>query len=179
MKRLLAIIGVAALLATANAQTNTNSTPILSGPALDLWRAATTGTNWLVAPYVIKSSKSGFGGGIAGIYNFNDFVATSIRLDWLDHQFWMPSGSLQLQALVKVFGRFTAIPFAFSGIAIPIGGAEKDNGTVAGIVGIGMAARLPESWKKHWYIPNDVVYDYEYWTIQTGAQQRFGLLWKF
>lgn len=180
MKKLITTIGVAAMLATANAQ-DTNTPSFIASP---LW-GAVTGTNFMFATYGIsgrdEAGKSVFGGGVGLIYNFSQFAGAVVRLDAMDHQVWMPNGNFQLQAPVTLFGKLTAVPFIFTGIATPIGGKGGHNGEVVGIFGAGLAVRLPEAWRQgKWYVPNDVVWDMERWTpVYNTWQHRWGLLWRF
>ena len=94
MKRTIATLAAAlALAVSVSASTNitfhpadstytTNiSAPWLSGPLADLFTAATTATNWMVGTYGIYSSKDLWGAGVAGVYNFNSYIGTAIRLD--------------------------------------------------------------------------------------------------
>ena len=147
----------------------------------DEWMAAiqfltTPSTNWYAATYGIISTKTHeTGAGIAAFYKANDFVGAYLRLDGFGNTLYMPSGNFQLQFPVRVMNKIELIPFATTGIAAPIG-----NGTdvsVAAIFGAGFAFRLPDSGK--WYVPGDVIVDFEKWTNLKGQQIRFGLAWHF
>lgn len=172
MKRLLAIIGVAALLATANAQTNTvPSTNVITGPARDMLDLLSK-SNLLVIPYGIYDTGSGHvGAGIAGIYNINEFFSAGLRLDFLNGSLWMPSVNAQAQLPFTLFGKVRVVPFSLAGVATPIAGKERDNGTVVGIFGAGLAVNIT---KKIY-----VLGDYEKWTSFEGNQLRAGVGFRF
>lgn len=177
IKQILTTIGVSALLATANAQTNTTNTVTtgLGEPADKIIQFLSVGSNWMVAPYGIighdAEGNSTAGGGIGAFYKLNEYAATGLRLDYLDGSLWMPSANFQLQLPLKLAGKIEVIPFAITGIASPLSGKGADNGSAVGIFGAGLAARI----SKHW----DIVYDIEKWTSFQGAQHRFGALYKF
>lgn len=174
MRKLLAAIGLAVCL-SASAQ-QTTDTNVISGPILEAWQFLTTpATNWIIVPYGMiwdkgSGQKNSYGGGIAAAYLLNAFVAPTIRLDYLDGRFWMPSGEVQLQVPVTILGKFEVIPFGFTGIGTPISGSDK-NGQVTGIFGIGGAVKIT----KHF----DLIADYEKWTGFSGNQYRFGVGYKF
>lgn len=179
----------------ASAQvTDTNLPPILSGPAVRIIQFLSSGSNWMFATYGIYSSKGldgtapAYGGGVGAFIKVNDFVVTGMRLDTLavNHrlQLWMPEVNIQLQMPMTLFGKrdpannqpvagtgLTLIPFVVGGAATPLAGMGKDNGTLVGIFGLGMAVRVA----KHW----DIVYDWEQWSGFAGDQHRFGALYKF
>lgn len=195
MKKLLPILAISLSLLTARAQDTSNPPPpIISGPVTSIIQFLGTGSNWMVAPYGIYSEaglnhKATMGGGIGFGYKINDFVVPTMRLDYLDGQLWMPSGSLQLQAPIVLFGKkdvagapiegsgLTLIPFGFGGIATPIAGKGVDNGTAVGIYGLGVAVRLDALGgigKKM-----DFILDWEHWTGFEKAQFRAGFVYKF
>lgn len=172
MKNLLLVSVLALATFTASAQTDTNapvSNPIIDSPVFGF---LSHGSNFMVAPYGIVNTTDGkYGGGVALAYKINDFVAPMMRVDYYDGTVWMPSASLQLQASITLFGKFTVVPFAFSGIGTPIAGKGKDNGTAVGIFGAGLAARVSTHF--------DLVADVEKWSGFNGQQIRFGVLYKF
>lgn len=185
MKRIIAlIVGVALWCAAVNAQTNTvpeppppetstNQPPLIPEiPGIIIGFLSNTASNWYVAPYGIYSSDTEtFGAGIGVGYAITPNVVTVMRMDYLNDEIWMPSGSVQLQAPIRLMNRLQVTPFAFGGIATPLSGRGDDNRTAAGIAGAGMATRF-----------NDhigVIYDVEYWSNFSGPQHRFGLFWKF
>lgn len=171
MKNLLLVSVLAFATLTASAQTDTNApaNPIIDSPVFGF---LSHGSNFMVAPYGIVNTTDGkYGGGVAVAYKINDFVAPMMRVDYYDGTVWMPSASLQLQAPITLFGKFTVVPFAFSGIGTPIAGKGKDNGTAVGIFGAGLAARVSTHF--------DLVADVEKWSGFNGQQIRFGVLYKF
>src|ERR1035441_9178820 len=81
---------------------DTNGTPFLSGPAMNLISTLTTATNWGVAGFGILAPasaghKASMGAGLVALYNINTYMASGIGIDWLDNQTTMPSGQFQLQ----------------------------------------------------------------------------------
>lgn len=166
MKKLLslAIIGISLI---CKAQTNTDI-PSWYG---ELWD--TLGhTNLMVAPYGIwwhgdKIDK--FGGGIGLLYKLSDYTAAGMRLDYIDKQVFMPSGQFQLQVPVSISANVKAIPFAFTGVAVPL--QYQNAGNAIGIFGIGAAIQVSSH--------VDIVFDYEKWSNFNGNQLRFGFLYKF
>lgn len=176
MKKLLLSIGVALLTATAIAQTNQPppaSTNLFGEPVSKVISfLSNTATNWLVAGYGIYSEDTASGGaGIAGAYTINDFVATALRLDYIDGEVWMPSGNLQLQLPLQLANKVTVIPFIFTGLATPLGGRGEDNGSSTVIYGSGLAGRISKNF--------GLIYDAEKWERFDGVQHRFGVYWKF
>jgi hypothetical protein len=181
MKKFLSLLGVM-LAITVNAQTNTvpdvstnlppapPSIPEIPGKIIDF--LSVTASNWYVAPYGIYSSDTeSFGAGIGAGYSITPNVVTVMRIDYLNDEIWMPSGSLQLQAPIRLLNKLQVTPFAFGGIATPLSGRGDDNRTAAGIAGAGFGARF-----------NDhlgLIYDVEYWSNFSGPQHRFGVFWKF
>jgi len=194
MKKLLALLALTVAL-TVNAQTNTaptigsvhltidepvtaaadtNAVPTLPehlGTLLNFLSASST--NWYVASYgIYVSDTKTFGGGIAGAYSLSPYVLTVLRVDYLNDSFWMPSGSMQLQLPMTLAGKLQVTPFAFAGIATLLGGnGDQPTGSAVGIGGAGLATRFNEHF--------GLVYDVEMWSNYTGAQQRFGVYWKF
>lgn len=164
---------------TAPAQLLTNSaSEVIPAPVNQVVNFLTTpSTNWYGATYGIYNTETGdVGVGVAAFYKVNDFVGAFLGLDELGGQLYMPSGNFQLQLPVKLFNRFDLIPFARTGIAIPLGRGNSDP-NVAGILGAGWAVRLPEH--QAWYLPNDIIVDIEKWTNVKGLQVRGGLVFKF
>jgi hypothetical protein len=172
---LLSVFSAGAQTNSAPAESVTNTPPLVSGPALKAFEFFTaSSSNWMVAPYAIYDSGSkSFGGGLGVGYKLSDYVVPTMRLDWVDSQLWMPSADLQLQLPVTFFGKVTAIPFAFAGIATPISGAGEGNGAAVGMFGTGLAVRLSSR--------IDLIGDVEKWS---GAgfkdlQYRGGVVFKF
>lgn len=180
-RKLFLIIGLLAFLAGGvHAQdTNPIPAPAISGPGWDAIQFLGSGSNWLVAPYMIYSTGSkSAGGGIGVGYKVSDFVVPTLRLDYLEGGLYMPSASLQLQAPLKLLGKVTLIPFAFAGLATPISGKGKDNGSAVGIFGIGGAIRTDFIGSDKWWKPQDVIFDFEKWSGFSGSQYRLGFVWK-
>jgi hypothetical protein len=170
---LLGLMGVMGPMSACAQELNTNTAPAsLSGPAMDAIRfLSSSSTNWMAATYGIATSEGQYGGGVAAAFRLSDYVAPTLRLDYLDGRVWMPSADLQLQAPLTLFGKLTLVPFAFTGIATPIAGRGADNGTVVGMFGAGGAVRLSSHL--------DLVADVEKWTGFKGQQYRFGILYRF
>lgn len=174
MKRLLLIAALIAtsFLASAQEETGTTNSPIISGPVTRIFDFLGTGSNWMVATYGIASTDAkNFGGGIALAYKISDFAAPVLRLDYYAGRVWMPSGSLQLQAPFVLSGKVKVTPFLFAGIATPLNSTADDNGDVEGIFGIGAAISLTKR--------VSLVGDIEKWTHFDAKQIRFGVLYKF
>jgi hypothetical protein len=146
--------------------------PVIAGPGWDAFQFLTSsGSNWMIAAYGIYDSgteEAGFGLG-AG-YRLSEFVVPTLRLDYLNQEIWMPSASLQMQAPIRLFGKFDLVPFGFAGIATCVSGPHETYAPV-GIFGLGGAIRVG----KHF----DIVGDYEIWSGFAGSQYRFGFLYKF
>src|SRR6185295_18588961 len=107
--------------APAKAQTN----GFFSGPLFDALGTLSTASNLAVSVYgTYSSDHKDFGGGIAGIYNFNQFVGSAIRLDYINSTktFYMPSVSATLQAPIKL-GQVELVPFVVGGTGIAVAGA--------------------------------------------------------
>lgn len=155
----------------------TNSTPIISGPVVDaISFAATEGaTNWMFGIYGINSFTSHqWGGGIGAGYKLSSFVMPVMRLDYIGGEVWMPSGNLQLQVPLMLFGKVEAIPLTFAGVATTVAGGGSENGAAVGILGIGMAVKVA-SWV-------DLIADYELWNggpFHQDNQIRFAAAFKF
>lgn len=177
MKKLLTTLAALLLCLSISAQTNTppvtNAPPNLGEiPSRILEFLSATSTNWYIAPYGIYSSDTEtFGAGIGAGYAITPNVVTVMRIDYLNDEIWMPSGSVQLQAPIMLMGKVQVTPFAFAGIATPLSGRGDDNRTAAGIAGTGLATRF----NNHL----GLIYDVEYWSNFSGPQHRFGVFWKF
>lgn len=154
-------------------ETSTNQPPLIPEvPGIILGFLSNTASNWYVAPYGIYSSDTEtFGAGIGVGYSLSPYVVTVLRMDYINDNIWMPSGSVQLQAPVRLMNKVTAVPFGFGGLATPISGRGEDNTTAAGIAGAGIGVR----WTDHL----GLIYDIEYWSNFSGPQHRFGIYWKF
>jgi hypothetical protein len=171
----LSLLALASPVVAGEVQTNTP--PVISGPAAGAWSFITTAgaSNWIVAPYAIyDDGNKEFGAGVGVGYQISQFVVPTLRMDYLDEQIWMPSASLQLQVPVTIMGKFTATPFAFAGMATPIGGQHDENGSLVGIYGVGLAITLKQD---RLYLLTDV----EQWNGAhfSGLQYRAGIGIKF
>lgn len=173
----------AAMAAVPAPAAETNTTPIVSSP---VWEFVTAGaSNWYFGTYVIYDTTSkDFGGGIGAGYKLSEFVVPIMRVDYLNRggksfkeNIFIPSGNIQLQVPVKLFGKVTVTPFAFTGVATSINNGS-DSGDVIGIFGTGAYLGLGEH---AWYVPVNVIADYERWTGSgfNDDQIRCGLVWHF
>lgn len=151
--------------------------PVISGPVQDAWDFVTTAgvSNWVVGTYGIYSETSKtWGGGVGVGYKLSDFVVPIFRMDMIGPDVYLPSGNLQLQVPVTLFGKLTAVPFGFGGVATTVAGGGNENGAVVGILGIGMAVRITKN--------IDLLGDWEIWEggkFHQDNQIRFGAAWKF
>ncbi len=162
MKKILSLVLVAFAL-TAKAQTNTTG-------VIHVWEdfLSNATTNIIVVPYGIASTDfKKFGGGIALGYELSPNVVPFLRIENYNGDFFMPSGTVQLQVPVHL-GSFTVIPLAYTGIAVPLGNKHV-NDPVVGIVGTGAALRLGAKF--------DLLASYEIRTT-TGNQICVGVGWK-
>jgi hypothetical protein len=129
---------------------NTNTSPLLSGPFVDILDKLTTATNWGVAVFSLQTphSKStgnpAWGGGALFLYNFNSYFGAGLGIDYMDGNTTMPSAQMQLSAPLYVGGTngVRVTPFGFTGIATPISGADYQNGSPVGIFGAGLGVRI-------------------------------------
>jgi hypothetical protein len=187
-KILIAAIALIALTGSLTAQTNapspsifpTNAAPSVFGPIETALHFLSQGSNWAVAPYALyDSGTKSYGGGLAAVIHTSDYIYPVLRLDYLDkqHTLYMPSGSATFQLPINV-GPLTFLPFGFIGIAIPVAGHGTGNGEFTPIIGAGLAVRIPTE-NKPWYIPRDIVFDWEHWQGFSGDQWRFGAVFKF
>ncbi len=177
MKRLLSLLGLVAL--TATAQTNTNLPPASVQVVTQLEQFLSgAGTNLMVIPYGIYSSGDGgkYGGGLCLAYKLSDYVVPGFRIDYLHSQFYQGSITTQLQLPIK-FSVATIFPFGLAGMSVPFSGAGSDNGTVQGVAGLGLAVKFNGG---GWLATHlDLVADWEKWSAMNGDQYRFGVVLKF
>jgi hypothetical protein len=165
MKKLLSILFIGCAL-VANAQTNTNTPPDVIHTWTDFLGNATS--NIIVVPYGIASTDlKKFGGGFALGYELSPNVVPFLRIENYNGDFFMPSGTVQLQVPIK-FGSFVVVPLAYTGVAVPLGN-KHINDPVVGIVGTGGALRLGKSF--------DLLAAYEMRT-SVGNQICVGIGWK-
>lgn len=150
---------------------------IVSSPIFKFFQ---DGSNWVIAPFAIyDSTTKTYGGGIAAAYKAREFVVPVLRLDILNGGAYVPSGAMQLQMPITLFGRVTGTPFAFSAVATAVNNQKGKSGEVIGIFGTGIIIELPGNDK--WYVPDYFLADYERWS---GAgfndnQYRVGVGLKF
>jgi len=139
MKKLMSVIaGLVIMTSVINAQ-STNDT---GGTVIHAWEdfLGSATTNLIVVPYGISSTDfTKFGGGLALGYKLSDNVVPFIRIENYNGDFFMPSGTIQLQVPVHL-GGLTVIPLAYTGVAVPLG--KHINDPVVGLVGTGAALRL-------------------------------------
>lgn len=173
MKKLIASLTlVSCLLCLSTKAQDTNTVPVLPPPVNTFLNFVGTLTNWAIAPYVTYAqSTKEMGGGIAALVNITPYAASGLRLDYLGKKLWMPSINIQLQMPIHISGQLDVIPFALSGLATPLGGSAKDNGTAQAIFGAGLAVKF----SKNIY----VAWDYEKWTNYPGNQHRVAFIWRF
>jgi hypothetical protein len=100
-------------------------------------------------------------------YELSPNVVPFLRLENYNGDFFMPSGTVQLQVPFHL-GSFTIIPLAYTGVAVPLGNKHV-NDPVVGIVGTGAALRLGAKF--------DLLASYEIRTA-TGNQICLGFGWK-
>ena len=164
--------------------------PTVASSVQSLIDAATSGvTNWYVGVYGLYAPKlakrTGFGIGAA--YPISTYVVASIRTDYINGGFWMPSGNATLQLPIKPFHtssfaaltNFTVTPFTYAGVGIPLSGASGNNGQATGILGTGAVIDLWTSStpSTKWYGIDSVklVGDVEKWGGFDGNQYRLGI----
>lgn len=180
-KQVLSLIGALAFVASAGAD---GLKPLIDTPALKTESVTAYGSstnpvnaiteflsnatsNIIVVPYGIASTDfKKFGGGVALGYELSQNVVPFIRIENYNGDFFMPSGTIQLQAPIK-FGSFVLVPLVYTGVAVPLGSHSTD--PVVGIVGTGGAIRLGTKF--------DLIAAYEMRT-STGNQICLGLGWK-
>lgn len=176
--KLILIAATLSIALTSTAQTSTNTIPdLMPAPvtaAVEFLSAPST--NWQAAAYgIVNTRNHDTGFGIAGFYKVTENFGAVLRLDYLGGTLTMPSGNFQIQKEFTVAGKFTTTLFGFTGVAIPI--SDENTDAVAGIFGVGFAFRIPETGK--WYVPRNVLIDWEKWTNVDGTQVRAGFSWSF
>ena len=180
MKKIIISI-VAALTLSLQLSAQTNSTPPaetnLSTSVTGTWNTVVdflaNGSNWLLVPFGIYSDqkpKAQFGGGVALAYKVSDYIAPTLRVDYLAGDLWMPSGTVQLQVPIHLSPTLTLYPFAFAGVGTSLSGGGNKNGEANAIAGMGAALALSKKF--------DLIFDYEKWSAFSGNQWRFGCLFR-
>lgn len=176
LKSLFLILSLCLCVSVAKAQTTNTIPDLMPVPVIEAIEfLSTPSTNWQVAAYgIVNTENHDTGFGLAGFYKVTDNFGAVLRLDYLGGELTMPSGNFQIQKEFTVAGKFTVSLFGFTGVAIPI--TEDDSENLAGIFGVGFAVRLPETDK--WYVPRNLLIDWERWTNVDGTQLRFGASWR-
>lgn len=161
MKKLMTIIGVAALLAT-------NLNAAWYDDILGFAQATSEAKQLTFAAYpgyapdltLSDGTKAPWGAGVALLYPvLSDYTFVGARLDWLGNEFWAPSLNATVKADVQLFGHnFT--PFAFGGTIVPLGGAADDNRTFGAIVGTGIYTTI---WQPTANTSLQIFYAFEHW----------------
>lgn len=175
MKKLFLVLLLSVLPVLGFSQTNTppEPAPIVSGEWTNIINFISSGSNWMVAPYAIYDVTSkDVGGGVGAFYLLSPLAAVGMRVDYINKEFWMASGDIQIQLPITLFGKFTAVPFGFVGLATPLSGAGDENGTAQAIYGTGLAVRVSKI--------IDVAADWERWTARSSHDQvRAAVVFRF
>lgn len=180
MKKIAILIGVTAMLVTAQAQVPesvaTNGTKAaLIGFAQGVGQAKSV----TVAVYpgyapslVVNGEKKQWCAGIAALYPVSEYSFAGIRLDYAGGQFWMPSCTVGVKADVQVLGH-NVTPFVIGGAIFPISGSGDRDGQVGAIAGTGFTANIwqSEDTKKSL----NLFYAAEKWTLFDGVIHRPGV----
>lgn len=190
MKKLLSLIALTvALNASAQTNTDTNAAPTVQSGAQMILDAVKSGqTNWSVATYGLyaPSLSHKYGAGIGYFYPLSEYFLTGVRVDYVDGDFWMPSGNATLQLPLKITSWLTVTPFTYAGIGVPVSGGtvgsvtipgstpRDNNGQATAILGYGGAVHIYSTSDKKWNV--SAVMDQERWSGFPGLQYRFGLL---
>lgn len=173
MKRILSIIGVAALLATTT-QAAWYSDLVKLNQDINNAKELTVAVYPGYAPdLTIAGVKKPWGAGVALLYPVAANVFIGGRIDYLGDSFWAPSAEVGLKLDVILFNKFAVTPFTVGGVIVPLAGAGSQNGDVGAIVGAGIKAHL-------WTFAGgkgslDCFYVAEHWTIFSGVIHRPGL----
>lgn len=126
MKKLLTTLFIVAATFLASAQT---PPPTPSGVLGQVWSDLSTATNIAVVPYAAYGlNNHKLGGGVLGLYNFNNYVGAGIGVDYVG-EFSMVSANIELKLPMRPlapFGltNFVATPFVFSGLGTPFSGSS-------------------------------------------------------
>jgi hypothetical protein len=174
-------IALLLLLGTLSVEAQTNTPPVATNGVVstsflsDVLTFFKEGTNFIVVPYGIVTSGSNNkydgGGGIALGYFVSQYFVPGMRVEYLNKAFYQASFTSQLEIPIVLAGKFTVVPFAIGGAAVPFGGSANDPGSVQGIAGAGLAVRISSKW--------DLLADIEKWSATPGQQYRFGVGYKF
>lgn len=180
MKRLIAVLILAASIFAGYSQTPTNTpAPPTNWISSPVWTFLVQ-SNLMYAGYGIWNKDSGkYGAGVALAYKLSPAVVPTIRLDYIDGRIWQPQAELQLQAPILIGGKFWITPLIYAGMAVPLTGKGGNNYEVVGIAGSGLAIGLPKG--TAWYVPKNIVASVEIWSgagYANATQVRAGLVWK-
>ncbi len=170
----------------------TNSAPTFSDSLSNLLASAGHGlTNCDIIPYGIyaKGLPKHYGGGVAVAYPFSQYVVVATRLDYVNGDFWMPSGNATLQLPLHPFTWLTLTPFTYAGIGVPVSGGsvagisfsttapKNNNGQATAILGAGASLDLYHGTGSITKV--SLICDVEQWSGFPGKQYRGGLVFKF
>ena len=148
MKRLFALIGVAALLATGNVQGQTNAVPTTLDQIINLIGSPTNYAAEFYGTYA-PSAPTKVGGGALAILNVNQYVGLGLGLDYLG-DFSLVSGNVQLSLpfhpLPSQFPTLVVTPFVLGGVGTAYSGSGKFNGAVSSIADVGAAIKFGHLW---------------------------------
>lgn len=166
------------------------TTPPSVGSTLQSW--ATEGiTNSYWVPYGIYAPglNHRYGWGIAAQYPISQYILAGPRLDYVDGNFWMPSGNATLQLPIKVTSFLTITPMTYAGVGVPLSGAQIGNFTVPGskpkdndgnataILGAGLSIHLYTG--TGWFKDAGLIGDVESWSNFPKQQYRLGVALHF
>lgn len=196
MKNIITIFCLLAAI-TVKSQTLSNNVPPLISPTpsqsiSNLLNSFANGlTNCDIIPYGLyaKGLPKHYGGGLAVVYPFSDNILVATRIDYINGDFWMPSGNATLQLPLHPFSWLTVTPFTFTGIGVPVSGAtvaglsfstappKNNDGQPTAILGMGLGIDLYHGTGSISKV--SFVGDVEQWTGFPGKQYRTGLAFKF
>lgn len=167
MRKLLVTLLATVAIATVGYSQTTTDTNTTTVSATSLWDFATTGSNYWVTVFPTYSLDShDFGYGIAVGYHIpNTVVSPMLRFDRLAGVSYLVSGNLQLEVPRSLMGKVPIHPFGLAGAATAIGGSGLNNGTLAGMTGVGAYVKWSEVFGKTTGITTHMnsAADIEYW----------------
>jgi hypothetical protein len=158
MRKLTAIIGVAALLATVS-NINAGWLEFVQKAGNSKQLTATVYPSYVPGLKLEDGRKAEWGVGAALMYPLGtDHVLGGVRVDYLADQLWMPSVTITPNADVQLFGHnFTA--FATAGAIVPLGKSDEE-GDVGATVGAGIFTTV---WKPSEAVSLQLWAAYERW----------------